>query len=335
MSGVIALRKIQIGRESTAGTAVAATTVWRGMGLLQDQRTVQHVDEQIGVALPTTRAYVPKLGATVALDPIEATFQQLPHLLEAGVQTATPADDGVGTGKIYTYILPKTSMNTIKTYTIEGGDNQQAREVDYCFVESFKLSGTAGEGVMMEGTFRGRDVVNATFTGSVPVPTLLPGDHVVFGGSTLHIDAVGGTIGTTAVASTLLSFELDVTTGLTAKFTNLGKDFDFVYFDRGAFSATLRLVYEHNAAAVAQMALYEAATPRLVRLTFLGRALGTAGTAWSTHGLQIDAAGIYTAMPYGDVDGNATVEAEMQIGHDLTADLGLTLRVVNELASLP
>jgi hypothetical protein len=40
-------------------------------------------------------------------------------------------------------------------------------------------------------------------------------------------------------------------------------------------------------------------------------------------------------MPYGDVDGNATVEAEMQIGHDLTADLGLTLRVVNELASLP
>ena len=335
MSGVTALRRIQLGREGTAGTAVAATTVWRGMGLLSDDRTVTHVDEQIGIVLPTTRAYIPKLGATVALDSIEATFQQLPHLLEAGVKTATPADDGAGTGKIYTYDLPSTATNTIKTYTIEGGDNQQAQELDYGFVESFKLSGTAGEGVMMEATFRGRDVVNATFTGSLTVPVLLPSDHVVFGGSTLHIDAASGTIGTTAIASTLLSFDLDVTTGLRAKWTNLGKDFDFVYFDRNSFSATLRLVYEHNAAAVAQRALYEAATPRLVRLTFLGGALGTAGTAWSTHGLQIDAAGIYDAMTFGDVDGNATIEAEMKISHDLTSSIGLVIRVVNELASLP
>ena len=129
--------------------------------------------------------------------------------------------------------MPTTSPNTIKTYTIEGGDNQLAQESDYCFVESFKISGNAGEGVMMEATWRGRDVVDTTFTGALTAPTLIPGDHIVFGGSNLYIDAVGGTIGTTEITSTLLSFELDVTTGLKAKFTNLGKDFDFVYFDRG------------------------------------------------------------------------------------------------------
>jgi len=30
MAGIKALRKVQLGRESVAGTAVAATTVWRG-----------------------------------------------------------------------------------------------------------------------------------------------------------------------------------------------------------------------------------------------------------------------------------------------------------------
>ena len=333
MAGITALRKIQLGRESTAGTAVAATTIWRGMGLLEDQREIKHVDEQIGVALPTTRAYVPKLGAQIAFDAIEATFQQLPHILEAGIRTDTPASDG--SGYVYEYAMPTTAVNTIKTYTIEGGDNQLAQEADYCFVESFKISGNAGEGVMMEATWRGRDVVDTTFTGALSAPTLIPGDHIVFGGSTLAIDAVGGTLGATVIASTLLSFELDVTTGLKAKFTNLGKDFDFVYFDRGSFSATLKLVYEHNAAADAQRDLYEAATPRQLRLKFVGPALGTPGSTYTTLGLEIDAAGVYTAMPYGDVDGNATVEAEMQIGYDMTAALGLTIRVINELSAIP
>ena len=37
MPGVKALRKIQIGQETTAGTAVVATTIWRGEGVLQDE----------------------------------------------------------------------------------------------------------------------------------------------------------------------------------------------------------------------------------------------------------------------------------------------------------
>lgn len=334
MVGVKALRKIQFGRETTAGTAVAATTIWRGMGLLEDMRAIKHVDEEVGIALPTTRAYVPKLGAQITLDAVEATPQQFPHILEMGIRTDTPAADGAGSGYIYEYIMPTTAQNTIKTYTIEAGDNQLAQEVDYCFVESFKLSGNAGEGLMMEATIIGREATDTTFTGALTIPTLVATDHLTFGGSKFYIDAAGGTVGTTEITSTLLSFELDVTTGLKAKWTNLGKDFDFVYFDRGSYSATLKLVYEHNAAADGQRDLYEAATPRLVRLWFSGGALSTPGD-YDNVGIEIDAAGVYTAMPYGDVDGNATVEAEMAIGYDVTAALGLTIRCINELASLP
>ncbi|MCP4353212.1 MAG: hypothetical protein GY795_47785, partial [Desulfobacterales bacterium] len=207
-SGVTALRKIQMGKEGagTAGTAVAATTIWRGMGLLNNDLEVKHVDEDIGIALSTTRAYIPKLAASIAFDPVEATFQQLPYIFEAGVATEVATQDGAGTDYIYAYAMPTSAMNALTTYTLEGGDNVEAQEVEYCFVESFKLSGNAQEGVMMEANWVGRQVSDTTFTAALTVPALTAGDHIVMGGSNLYIDAVGGTIGTTEISNTLLSF---------------------------------------------------------------------------------------------------------------------------------
>ena len=338
MAGITALRKIQMGPESTSGTPVAATTVWRGMGILDDQREIKHVDESVGTALPTTRAYVPSLGCQVTFDPVEATFQQLPHIFEAGVSIETATQDGTGgsTLYIYAYDFPVGSQNTLRTYTIEMGDDQLAQETDYGFVESFKISGNAAEGVMMESVWRGRDVVDTTFTAAQTAPTLIAADNIVFGGSTFSIDATSGGYGGTAKASTLLSFELDVTTGYKAKFTNLGKDFDFVYFDRGSFGATLKVVYEHNAIADAQRDIFEAGTPQLYHLLFPGAAAGTyVDGTYTNLTFIINAAGVYKTFPRSDVDGNSTVEAEIQIGHDLTDATGLGFIVVNELTALP
>ena len=139
-------QKIQLGKETTPGTAVAATTVWRGVGgMLTDDREVVMVDEQIGIALPTTRNYIPMLSGSLSMAETPATFEQLPHILEAGVKAiGTGAADGVGTGKVYNYTMGTTAVNTIKTYTLETGDNQQAEEMEYAFVESFTLSAERG-----------------------------------------------------------------------------------------------------------------------------------------------------------------------------------------------
>ena len=48
MAGVKALRKVQLGLESTKGTAVAATALWRGTGTIEDKREVVFPDEDIG-----------------------------------------------------------------------------------------------------------------------------------------------------------------------------------------------------------------------------------------------------------------------------------------------
>lgn len=328
-------RKIQLGRQSAFGTAVAATTIWSGKGLIEDTRVIKQVDRQIGILQPSLLSYIPEEGGTLSMDSIEANFNELPHIFEGGIKAATATADGGGDGYIYAYPLPISSQNTTKYYTIEQGDDELVQEISDGFVESFKISGNAREGLMVEAKWIGRNLTDTTFSGGASVPTIIPSDIIVFGGSELYIDAVDGTIGITEITKTLLSFELDVTTGLTAKATNETKDYSLVYYNKEAFSATLKLVYEHNSDVDSQRDLYEAATPRLVRLDFLGTAFGTGGTDYDNYTFRVNAAGVYTTFTQGDNDGNATVEAEMMFGYDKTAAQGLELIVVNELSSLP
>lgn len=337
MAGGKWAQKIQLGREATAGTAVAATAIWRGSGSnLADTREVTMVEEQIGIAVPTTRNYIARLGGSLDMAETPATFEQLLHILEAAIKTVgTGAADGVGTGKVYTYGAPTTTVNTIKTYTIETGDNQQAEEMEYSFVEEFTLSGERGEAVMMSATWQGRQVTNTTFTGSLTVPTV---EDILSAKGSLYIDAVSGLIGTTGVSETLLSWELKVTTGWKAKYTvdtgNLY--FAFAYFDRDSFSAEFTATFEHNAAAVAQKALFRAGTPRLVRLNIPGSALTTGGTSYQNKTLRIDMALVYTEWEALDADdGNSIVQVTGTVGYDPTWAKALEIIVVNQLASVP
>ena len=166
--------KIQLGRETTAGTAVAATAIWRGAGgAIQDDRAVEMVEELIGIAMPTNRSYIGQLGASLSMAETPATFEQIVHILEAGIKSVgSGASDGVGSGKVYSYPVGMSSANSIKTYTIETGDNQQAEEMEFAFVESFTLSGERGQPVMLSADWIGRQVSATSFTGALAVPTV-------------------------------------------------------------------------------------------------------------------------------------------------------------------
>lgn len=277
-----------------------------------------------------------RVGGALSMAETPATYEQLPHILEAGVKAVgTGAADGSGTGKIYAYPVGMTSANSIKTYTIETGDNQQAEEMEYSFVEKFTLTAERGEAVMMSADWIGRQVTNTTFTGSLTVPTV---SDIIAADGLFYIDAVGGTIGTTAISGTLLSWELAVTTGWRGKWTidSGQKYFNFAYFDKDSFSAELSMTFEHDAASVAQKSLFQAGTPRLFRIKILGPGVATPGTAWSTKALQIDAAARYTEWEALDADeGNSIYNVKAVIGYDPTAAKGLELRVVNELSTIP
>jgi len=329
MAGTKALRRIQIGKETTAGTAVAATVKWRGMGTIQDAREIRHVEEDIGYLGMTDRTYTAFHLARINFEDTPATFEQLPYLLQASIENDNPATDG--SGRIYEYNVPTTALNTISTYTIEGGDNQQAEEMQYSFVESWRLAGSGQEAVMMSAVWVGRETTNATFTAD---PGNQAVEEVIFTKGTLYIDEPSGNVGATAVSSTLLGFELSYNSGIVPKFAANGQMyFDFIQYTQPEL--ILRMTYEHNASAVAEKAKWRSETARLVRLQFNGSTLQTAGATYSTKAVRVDLAGKYeTWDAISDQDGNDIVTCTIRARYEGTETLFANLYVVNILAAL-
>lgn len=332
MSGIKALRKIQLGREVTPGTIVAATTIWRGLGTIEDQREPVIPDEDVGFLSGVDRSYIAQIGGGLSLESVEATFEQIPHIFEMGIKTVTPTADGSGSGKIYTYDFPTTAANTIKTYTVEGGDNQQAEVMEYTHASEFTLEGDGGGAWMISGELVGRQVANQNFTASVALPTV---EDILFLKSKLYIDAIGGTWGTTLKSNTLLAASLNYKTGLLPKFTAEGNLY-FAFVQTTPPEVTLSITFEHDATATAEKDNWRNQTARLIRLISTGSAFQTAGTTYSNKTMAIDLAGKWTSFKaIGDRDGNDIIEAEFVSRYDPTAAKFGRIIVVNALASLP
>lgn len=328
------LSKIQLGPEVALGQAVAATTIWRGpFAGLEDVREVVFPEEDISYLIPPDRSYVPFVEGQIAFPETEATFEQLGYFLQGGVAKVTGAQDGIGTGYVYTWPWPTTSIPTIQTYTIEAGDDEQVEEAEYCFVEEFTLKGAPNEAWKISGTWRGRQVAASAFTAGLSVPAV---EEILFNRTKLYIDDEGDGFGTTEKAQTLLGAELSVKTGFFARYTGNGD----LYFTRAAFSRgmveiLLKVTFEHDGSAIAEKANWRNQEARLVRLESPGSALGTPGDE-TTRRMTLDVAGKWrTVEALGESDGNNILTAELLCRYNATAATAGQLEIVNELAALP
>lgn len=333
-SGIKTLRKVQLGREGTAGTAVAATTIWRGLALMPtDDQTKTMPEENIGFSSLVTRQYTPRKFASMVFPATPATFQQIQHVLEAGLKTVTPAADGEGSGYISEYPLPSGDANTVKTYTIEGGDNKVAEEMEYSFVAEFELSGKKNEAWMLTSTWHGRQSTVSSFTGALSVPAV---SEMLFNRSKLYIDAVDGTIGTTQLAASWIEARLKVTTGLKAQFTGDGNLY-FTFMDFIGAKATLELSLLHNASVAAERVYWRSDTPRQIRMLIEGNTLASAGTDYSKETFLVDAAGLYTSFsgPNEEDEGSNVSKVVFECAYNPTAALFLEMLLVNELSAVP
>jgi hypothetical protein len=303
------------------------------MGTIKDNHEVVFPQEDVGYLGGTTRSYIARYWSELSMPDQEATFEQLPYIFQAGIQTATASADGTGSGYIWIWDPATTAQNTTSTYTIEGGDDQQAEEFDYAFVKSFTLSGEGMGAMMLSAEWVGREATNSTFTTTgISLPTV---EEIIVNNGTLFIDSVTGTIGSTQVSNTLFGFSLDWTTGLQEYWAVDGsKDFSITKFTSDEI--VLSMTYEHNASAVAQKALYRAGTPRQFRLKFTGADLATTGAAYAVKTMIIDLVGVYEDWSaLDDNDGNDVVEATVRCRYDSTATLKGQITIVNELATLP
>lgn len=333
-NGIEALRRVQIGTEVTQGTPATTTTYLRGQGVPVDGTEHIFPNENIGIVPGIDRSYVAQQIGTLAYSGV-LTFEQL-HPFQAALHTAAASADGTGTGQVWEYILPTTSIysaSDLTTYTLQAGDNAAAEIMPFSFVPDFTIDGSYGQALMLGVNWRGANWSPTTFD-ALSASDLMPVEEILFNKGKLYIDGASDVIGTTLVSNTLLSMSMKVTTGWRAQPTADGT-LAFSLLKQVAPEAEITLVYEHNTSAVAEKAAWRADVSRQIRLVFQGNALTTPDT-YTYKTFKIDAAGKYANFAALSSDaGNDTISCTFRVRYSSVAAMYLQMLFVNEIAVLP
>ncbi len=315
-------RKAQYGLENTAGTAKAATTIWRGKASLEDTLILEQVEEDLGMYTGIGRTTVLATGATITFESAPATYEELPVILDSGIAAATSSGSGVTWTRTYTFAV--TVAGSINTYTFEVGDGEDVDEAEYCFTESFELTGAPNEHVMLSGVMKGRQATAASFTASLSPPAV---QGVVFNTGVLTIDATGGSIGAGTVSNSFRSFRLAVETGWKAITTGDGSLY-FTFAKLVEPIITLEITAEHDSTwdSSGEKAIWRNETARLIRIRFTGA---------GTRRLTIDLAGKWSA--FGSIeeeDGNSVLRGTFLASYQSGDSLFASIEVRNTLENL-
>jgi hypothetical protein len=321
-TGIRRLSKIQWGKETTAGTVVAGTAVWRGKGnFLEDERVVKQLEENIGYLTDTTTSYIPFINAGLSLNQTEATFEQLQYLfvMACGGST-TGSADGAGSDKIFTTNLPTTALPTTTSYTIEAGDNHEVEQMEYSLVKKISINGGVKEALMVSADLIGRQITRISgFTGSLTLPTVEP---VLFQKGKLYLDALGGTAGTTQVASTYIGCKLDFEFNWKPEFTGDGNLYSTVINFEG-WSVKGEIMYLHDTAAngnTGAKTFFRNQTGKLMQLKWEGATVATPGTTYSKKTFILNLPIKFEKVSALDnKDGTNTVTLSFFGGYDATA----------------
>jgi len=332
MPGRRKLSKIQLGIEgaATQGTAVPATVIWRGpAGFFEDEEVPVFAEEDLGLLAPVGRSYVPKAGATLAMPETEATYEQLPYILMAGVETESVASATNSTGTYYTWTFEFATgaTKTTSTYTIETGDDVDQVEAEYCFVEDFNLKGAVDGPLMMSANWRGRQVTEEIdFTTGIALATV---EEIIFNKGVLSIDA--NTIGTTPSVGSLIDLDFKAVTGLQAYTTAEGNIYFYATKQVGP-DITLAITFEHITAAVTEKAACKAGTLRLIQLQWTG----TDAVGGQAKTLTIQMAGYWEKFDsISETDGNNVVAGTFRAKYSSAEALYCNIAIINALSALP
>lgn len=297
--------KVQYGKETTRGTAVAATKKWMGTANIPKDREPVHPKNTLSLRARSARTEILQLLAdpiTLAMDGDGgAYYQGLPLLFGITLKGGVTATETTPSQQDYAWdFTPSlTAAAAPDTITLEVGDNDQGYEIEYVMGRSINIDWAFGENafVNISAECFGRQVTPTTLTGSLTNPTLTA---INANTGKYWLDSTWATLGTT-LKSNLRSGNIQIATGNHPKFLGGGNRY-FDSYGEGYLSVTGSLVLEGGADAKARLDDYQAGTHRAMRFQWTGPQIGT-GT---THALQINVfAAFDEVIPLsGFADGN-------------------------------
>lgn len=268
MAGELWREIIQIGKETTAGTGVAATRIayLNNVSLTRNRASRPH--RFATGTRDNVRAHTQgpvEAGGSVTM-PVSGSeiLEWLDIGLQGNVTPTTPTGSPV-TAKLWTF---KPSL-TINTMTIERNDAAKVQRGLGYRVNQYVFAGT----VLGENNFtcelfgQDRDDTFTTLTAALTsrTPTFMEGWQ-----TNVYIDTFGGTAGTTVKTGTAVEWNVTIGNANTRQFTAQNSlSANAVLVGELSVTASIKMIAS-SATAAAELINWDADTKRLVRLEFLG-----------------------------------------------------------------
>lgn len=288
--------KVQYGKESTRGTAVAATKILLArVPQVKSDRMPVFPREDIGVRTSAVRALIHQYLYTNTLTIEHGYFQILPWIFGCGLKGGVTASETTASQADYAWDQTPSlvAANDPDASTIELGDDVQAFEAEYAMFERIRISGQVSQGmeaspVNIEADFFSRQLTPTTFTGALSLPTAESMNAKL---SRFYLDTAWSGVGGTEKANILRSFDIEILTGVHPKFAGSGYQY-FNTHGEGVIDVTANFTFEGNSDADAIFDAHQAKTFQVARLAVLGPQIGSG----VNHSLKIDIGGEWESV---------------------------------------
>lgn len=322
------LTKWQIGKESTAGTAVAATEVLlpeTGSFRLHDEVFYKPEQER---GLLAANVETPFAVANEVEFTLEGSLYDRAMVIMAlnairGNVTGVSAGGSKPLEIVYTIEPALTAPNTpdmtdgIDTCTLEWTDGNQARESEHIYTVALELTGKNKEDVKFSWEIEGRRVTATTFTPALTVPANRA--FYAVNNAKWYVDTSYAGIGGTQKTGVVKEFTWRLETMFTKRYTADGNLY-FTALNEDAKKVTLEMVFQFDTTVVpAEIVKFQAQTMSYQRLALFSQVEMDSGQNNPSY-IWLDGAYRWTEVPeLDDEDGNRILTMSAETFYDSTA----------------
>lgn len=296
---LVAFRRIQIGKESTRGTLVAADRKLLGALTMTPDVTYHRPIEERNSLAEFRRAIATSQITRLRFDGGASYDQIINFLAMAAKGSVSGVQQGGTSAYLWTYTPSLTAKAVQDSFTFEYGDDTQEFECGFVLVENLELSIALGEVVNLRTDMFATLAAKSSFTGGLSDPTNF--EEIVSDNLKVYIDGTYANLGTTQKTALVAGGRVRFATGLVpVKYADGGLDFSGVSENKRHLEIELDLIVGSDG--ITEYDAYIAATDRAIRLEWEGSQIDAAPHLYT---LTIDAIGKYTSPPelFGDRDG--------------------------------
>lgn len=314
----------QLGVEVTAGTAVAATKRLTTLEVTQSIKPEIKVYRPSGYKFSTIAAMSKEWTELELSGPV--TYNEVMYLLNGMIKTVTPS--GVGADKTSTFSPSSTGSDTRKTYTLELGSADRARQIAYCLMTGLDFTFNRKE-VTCKGTMIGKAITDGftmtalTSAAEIPIePVLATQGYIKFA------DTYAGLAGATAAARAFAAtWSMSNVSGPVWPI-NASNSWSAMVDTVPTVEGTVKMAVD--AEGMALLTNMRAGSTKYMRIHYSGPVLGV-----GTYQFRIDVAmKVKDVKPFSDEDGVYAVEWNYEVVHDSTWGKAYEFMIVNALAAL-